>query len=94
MRFQGARQAVSDHTEDFRCGVDAICKLETRLQATKGVLDGDAIIWSEEIIYGLVDHTPDPCVPGPKIPVQPIVQRKDRTDPIACSRGAAAPEEN
>ena len=52
------------------------------------------IVWSDETINALFDEGPDHYIPGTKMPMQRIVEQKDRDDLIAYLRSATASEEN
>ena len=51
-------------------------------------LEGSKIVWSAETINALFDEGPDHYIPGTKMPMQRIVQQKDRDDLIAYLRDA------
>ena len=55
-------------------------------------LSRSKIVWSAETINALFDEGPDHFVPGTKMPMQRIVQQKDRDDLIAYLRDATRGE--
>ncbi len=57
-------------------------------------LDGSGIIWSAETINALFDLGPDHYIPGTKMPMQRIVEKRDRDDLIDYLRTNTVQGEN
>lgn len=57
-------------------------------------LNDSEIVWSPATINALFDEGPDHYIPGTKMPMQRIVEQKDRDDLIDYLRRATAQQEN